>query len=176
MEHKTKKMICALFAVWVSASANAAPAEVALHFVDDKGVTTSAGVVQYEDTEFGLLLTPKLTGLSRGQHGFHIHEKPSCAPAMVNEKLVAAGGAGAHYDPDKTGKHGSPYDKLAHRGDLPALFVADDGTATYPVLAPRLMAKELQGRSIMIHVGGDNQSDSPNPLGGGGARLACGVF
>ncbi|WP_324128836.1 superoxide dismutase family protein, partial [Acinetobacter baumannii] len=28
----------------------------------------------------------------------------------------------------------------------------------------------------MIHAGGDNYSDSPQPLGGGGARIACGVI
>ena len=28
----------------------------------------------------------------------------------------------------------------------------------------------------MIHAGGDNYSDQPQPLGGGGARIACGVI
>jgi Cu-Zn family superoxide dismutase len=28
----------------------------------------------------------------------------------------------------------------------------------------------------MIHEGGDNYSDEPAPLGGGGARIACGVI
>jgi superoxide dismutase, Cu-Zn family len=28
----------------------------------------------------------------------------------------------------------------------------------------------------MIHSGGDNYSDAPAPLGGGGARIACGVI
>jgi Cu-Zn family superoxide dismutase len=28
----------------------------------------------------------------------------------------------------------------------------------------------------MIHVGGDNYADHPMPLGGGGARMACGVI
>jgi Cu-Zn family superoxide dismutase len=27
----------------------------------------------------------------------------------------------------------------------------------------------------MIHAGGDNYSDHPEKLGGGGARIACGV-
>jgi Cu-Zn family superoxide dismutase len=27
----------------------------------------------------------------------------------------------------------------------------------------------------MVHVGGDNYSDTPKPLGGGGGRLVCGV-
>ena len=28
----------------------------------------------------------------------------------------------------------------------------------------------------MIHAGGDNYSDEPQPLGGGGGRIACGVI
>jgi Cu-Zn family superoxide dismutase len=28
----------------------------------------------------------------------------------------------------------------------------------------------------MIHAGGDNHSDTPAPLGGGGGRMACGVI
>ena len=28
----------------------------------------------------------------------------------------------------------------------------------------------------MIHGGGDNNSDHPAPLGGGGPRMACGVI
>jgi Cu-Zn family superoxide dismutase len=28
----------------------------------------------------------------------------------------------------------------------------------------------------MVHAGGDNHDDHPMPLGGGGARFACGVI
>ena len=31
------------------------------------------------------------------------------------------------------------------------------------------------GRALMIHANGDNYSDIPKKLGGGGARVACGV-
>ena len=57
------------------------------------------------------------------------------------------------------------------------LTVLHDGTATNPVLAPRLKKlDEVRGHSIMIHAGGDNHSDHPAPLGGGGPRMACGVI
>jgi Cu-Zn family superoxide dismutase len=45
-----------------------------------------------------------------------------------------------------------------------------------PVLAPRLKVADIKGRSLMIHAGGDNYSDLPVKLGGGGARIACGVI
>ena len=28
----------------------------------------------------------------------------------------------------------------------------------------------------MVHVGGDNHSDNPAKLGGGGARMVCGII
>jgi len=64
---------------------------------------------------------------------------------------------------------------MGHLGDLPALTVGADGTASAAVIAPRLKMADLKGRSLMIHAGGDNYSDTPSPLGGGGARAACGV-
>ena len=35
---------------------------------------------------------------------------------------------------------------------------------------------DLKGRALMVHAGGDNHADHPMPLGGGGARVACGVI
>jgi Cu-Zn family superoxide dismutase len=58
---------------------------------------------------------------------------------------------------------------------LPALTVNASGNATKSVVAPHLTVADVKGRSIMIHAGGDNYSDQPAPLGGGGARIACGV-
>jgi Cu-Zn family superoxide dismutase len=77
--------------------------------------------------------------------------------------------AAGHYDPANTGKHLGPHGE-GHKGDLPVLTVDADGRATTDVVAP-----DVKGHSIMIHAGGDSYSDQPAPLGGGGARIACGV-
>ena len=69
-----------------------------------------------------------------------------------------------------------PYNTGGHKGDLPVLVVGADGDASLPVLAPQLRVKDVRGRSLMIHEGGDNYSDQPEPLGGGGTRIACGVI
>jgi Cu-Zn family superoxide dismutase len=122
----------------------------------------------------GIVLIPNLSGLPPGLHGFHVHENPSCAPAEKEGKMVAGLAAGGHYDPAGTGRHEGPYGN-GHLGDLPALYVDPDGKATQPVLAPRIKIKDLKGRTLMIHAGGDNYSDVPQKLGGGGARIACGV-
>lgn len=142
--------------------------------VDAKGTGAAIGNVKIEETQSGLAFYPSLKGLSPGLHGFHVHENPSCAPAMDDGKMVPAKAAGGHLDPASTKRHGTPWGD-GHLGDLPALYVAADGTATHPVLASRLRLADVKGRSLMIHAGGDNYSDDPKPLGGGGARAACGV-
>jgi len=88
---------------------------------------------------------------------------------------VPAGAAGGHLDPQGTKRHGEPWGD-GHLGDLPALYVAADGSASNPVLAPRLKLADVKNRALMVHVGGDNHADHPAPLGGGGARMACGVI
>lgn len=133
------------------------------------------GTVTLSDSPYGLILTPQLMGLAPGIHGFHVHEKPDCGQAVEGDKMVPAMAAGGHFDPKGTGKHEGPYGN-GHLGDLEVLYVDKDLKAVLPVLAPRLKVKDVKGRSLMIHMGGDNYSDQPEKLGGGGARIACGVI
>lgn len=135
----------------------------------------SHGTLRISESRYGLVFQPALTGLAPGLHGFHVHENPSCASTMRDGVAVAAFAAGGHYDPAKTGRHAQPWGD-GHLGDLPPLYVAADGSASMPVLAPRLKLSDLSGRSVMVHAGGDNHADHPQPLGGGGGRVACGVI
>jgi Cu-Zn family superoxide dismutase len=150
------------------------PLSVPMNFVDETAVGASAGRITVTESAYGLVFTPELTGLPAGLHGFHVHENPSCLPGEKDGKKVPALGAGGHLDPQKTGKHGYPWGD-GHLGDLPPLYVGADGVANQPVLGPRLKFGDLKGRSLMIHAGGDNHADHPAPLGGGGARIVCGV-
>ena len=162
------------FALVLAATSALADVTVPLHQVDEKGVGAALGQVVISETRYGLVFTPTLHGLTAGLHGFHLHENASCAPSTKDGKVVPAGAAGGHYDPENTKVHGTPWGN-GHLGDLPPLYVAAKGFATQPVLAPRLKLSDLKGRALMIHVGGDNHADHPAPLGGGGARIACGV-
>ena len=139
------------------------------------GTGASAGTVRIVETPYGLAFLPTLTGLPPGLHGFHVHEKPSCAPGEQNGAMAPAIGAGGHLDPAGTKKHGTPWGD-GHLGDLPALFVAADGSASAPVLGPRRKLADVADRALMIHAGGDNHADHPAPLGGGGGRIVCGVI
>jgi len=165
-------------ALAVSATAftvQAAEITVNVQVADAKGAGASLGSVRIVESAYGLVFVPALKGLPAGLHGFHVHENPSCAPVERDGNTVPAGAAGGHLDPQGTKRHGEPWGD-GHLGDLPALYVAADGSASNPVLAPRLKLADVKNRALMVHVGGDNHADHPAPLGGGGARMACGVI
>lgn len=158
-----------------SAQAFCAEISVSLNIANASGPGAAVGTVRIVESPYGLVFYPALTGLTPGMHGFHLHENPSCAPANREGVAVAALAAGGHLDPAGTKRHGEPWGD-GHLGDLPPLFVAADGSAVGPVLGPRLKLQDVKNRSLMIHAGGDNHADHPQPLGGGGARVACGVI
>ncbi len=156
--------ICAILAMNAFADTT-----IEMNFTAEKGIGKSVGTVVVSETKYGLLFTPNLQGLTPGLHGFHIHQNPSCVDNGM--------GAGGHHDPKNTGKHLGPYNDNGHLGDLPVLYVNADGTSIVPVLAPRLKnLTEISHHSLMIHDGGDNYSDTPAKLGGGGGRMICGVI
>jgi len=154
---------------------------VDMHLITPEGVGKSIGTITLKDTANGFLaLHFDIKGdLPPGGHGIHVHQNPSCDPGEKDGAMVAGLAAGGHYDPANTGKHMGPSGD-GHLGDLPILYVDVDDqgmTATsHTLVAPRLKLADVRGRSIMIHAGSDNFRDEPKPLGGGGARLACGVI
>jgi superoxide dismutase, Cu-Zn family len=165
-----KKILCCLAGTVAMFGMHLAYASVTIpiYLVSANGQGQSVGTITAEDSFCGVLLTPNLTNLPPGMHGFHVHINPSC-----DNNGMAAGG---HLDPAKTDAHNGPYNQKGHLGDLPVLIVNQDGTATLPTLAPRFKLAQMMGHAFMIHAGGDNYSDKPEKLGGGGARIACGVI
>ena len=155
----------------VALIARAEQVVVTINEISASGVGAPIGTVTLSDAPSGLVIQPNLKQLAPGEHGFHVHTNPDCG-AADNAAGMAAGG---HYDPAKSEKHLGPKGE-GHLGDLPALAVAPDGTATQSMTAGRLKVADVKGRALMIHAGGDNYSDQPKPLGGGGARVACGVI
>ena len=155
--------------VAIVAMALAAPsaAQTTVDIFDTATGTQRLGYVTLEgEAGGGVRFTPDLADIHPvGDHGFHVHVNPDCG----------AGGqaAGGHYDPGNTGRHEGP-EGTGHLGDLPRL-TSKAGRVVIAVVAPRLTMSDLHGRALVIHEGGDNYADSPAPLGGGGARLGCGV-
>lgn len=172
-----KKLFLALsLSAAMTAFATAETLVVDMNVVTAEGVADKIGTVELQDSEYGVVFTPNLTSITPGIHGFHVHVNPNCGNEAADGTKGPALAAGGHFDPADTKKHNTPWGN-GHLGDLPPLFVAADGTANTAVLAPRIKnVSDIKDRAIMVHVHGDNFSDDPAPLGGGGARMACGVI
>jgi superoxide dismutase, Cu-Zn family len=159
---------------FAAGAARAETATVTITKIDANGTGEALGTLTLEDSSGGLKVTPNLKGLPPGAHGFHVHANADCGPGEQNGQKAAGLAAGGHFDPATTGKHLGPTGD-GHKGDMPVLTVAADGSASAAVTAPHLSVADARGHAIVIHAGGDNFSDQPAPLGGGGARIACGV-
>ena len=158
----------------LAAPAAAKPIEVTVNLVSADGVGKAIGTITLKSGKDGVTLAPKLKELPPGEHGLHLHEKGSCDPADKDGKKTAAAAAGPHFDPDATKAHKGPGGG-GHKGDLPKLVVSDKGEAKQKMEVKGVTLEDFQGKSLMIHAGGDSYSDTPKPLGGGGDRIACGV-
>lgn len=170
-----KKLVFLAFGLlMISLPVHAEELVIRMNLIDSSGIGKAIGSITASSGPYGTILTPDLVDLSPGLHGFHVHQNPNCGPAEKEGNMVPGLAAGGHYDPAGTNTHLGPYEN-GHLGDLPALYIDADGKATHPELAPRISISDLRGLSLMIHAGGDNYSDHPKSLGGGGARVACGV-
>ena len=141
---------------------------IPLYATVEKGKGEYLGMITIYDTELGLAIEPDLKGLRAGMHGLHVHENASC------EDFGSA--AGLHFDPFEKRRHRGPFDPAGHLGDLPVLIVDADGTSKNKSIAPRLLLSDIRGRAMIIHEWGDNYRDVPQRLGGGGARIGCGII
>ncbi len=141
------------------------------------------GVAHFLETTNGTRITLRVQkGLTPGKHGVHIHSKSSCAdaPDAKTGANVKFGGAGAHFDPLDTKKHGGPTntEKEAHAGDIPNIEIAADGRGTLEFTTQKLTVSDgplsLKAGAIVVHANQDQYTNDP-PLGGSGPRVACGT-
>jgi Cu-Zn family superoxide dismutase len=181
--NRNRCLTCAVLAVALIAAAltgagtaNAESIFVSLREATTDGPGKDIGRIKLEDSQYGLVIKPDLSGLRPGLHGLHVHKNPDCGPAGKEGEVVPGGAAGSHYDPEGTGRHAGPYGD-GHLGDLPNLMVEHDGTVSIPVLAPRVKVADIRDRSLMSHAGADRYTGHmKHTHGKGGARMYCGVI
>ncbi|ABC64881.1 superoxide dismutase family protein [Erythrobacter litoralis] len=131
-----------------------------------------AGTAQLVASGDTVTLAVAVTGISPGQHGFHLHETGTCAAPDFTS-------AGGHLNPDNVG-HGLEDDDGAHLGDLPNLTVSSSGTATTRVDLRGSRSEVLDaifdadGTAIVIHA--DPDDGRTDPSGNAGKRVACAVI
>jgi superoxide dismutase, Cu-Zn family len=128
-----------------------------------------SGTITFTQTDKGVKVVADLQGLSKGKHGFHIHEFGDCSSPDGTS-------AGGHYNP--AGKtHGAPMDMSRHMGDMGNLEADDSGKAHLEYIDAVIKLNgpgSVLGRSIIVHKGEDDLKTQPT--GNSGARVACGVI
>ena len=156
-----------------SAAARAEGVSVEIFEATGTGPGQKLGTVVISPKDKGVVFDIDVKGIAAGDHGFHVHEKDSCAAALKDGKAVPALGAGPHFDPTGAKTHAGPHGK-GHKGDLPFITATADGVKS-SISAPNLTLAEIEGRSLVIHQNPDNYTDHPEN-GGSGPRIACGVI
>ncbi|XP_051781723.1 superoxide dismutase [Cu-Zn] [Erpetoichthys calabaricus] len=140
-----------------------------------KGASEVSGTVFFTQQENGpVKVTGKITGLSPGHHGFHVHEFGDNTNGCVS--------AGAHYNPfNKT--HGDREDDNRHVGDLGNVHANENGAAEFDLednIITLFGPHSIIGRTMVIHEKEDDLGKGRNEeslkTGNAGGRLACGVI
>ncbi|MEZ4267623.1 MAG: superoxide dismutase family protein [Myxococcota bacterium] len=140
---------------------------------DSKVEGTVSFAVDKDDD--GVEVQVKLSGLSPGEHGFHIHMNGDCSAADGSS-------AGGHFNPTKA-EHGAPDAASHHVGDLGNIKADEDGKVdTTVTLRGATIAQapmtpgdhSIIGRAVIVHGGADDMKSQPS--GDAGAPVACGVI
>ena len=131
---------------------------------------TVHGVVHFYETPKGISVIATFTGLTPGQHGFHIHETGDCSAPDATS-------AGGHFNPGGM-KHGGPNDAERHAGDFGNITADASGKASFKVLDAHITfdgANSIIGKGVIVHAKPDDLT-TQKPPGNAGPRVACGAI
>lgn len=119
-------------------------------------------------------VTGEISGLTKGSHGFHIHEFGDNTNGCIS--------AGAHFNPHNK-DHGGPDHEVRHVGDLGNVVVGEDGVAKINIKDSIISLQgehNIIGRTTVVHADPDDLGQGGHELskttGNAGGRLACGVI
>lgn len=128
------------------------------------------GLATFKDAGNFIEVKVNFRGLPPGKLlGFHIHENGECIGPDYKS-------AGAHWNPLED-KHGSPYSKTRHEGDMGNVSVNEKGEAQQIIKLPKSTFDDfhkLPGKSVILHAGMDDLKTDPS--GNSGDRMACGLI
>lgn len=109
-----------------------------------------------------------ISGLTPGEHGFHIHTDPNC-----DNQGKAAGG---HFNPQEV-DHSGPRQASQHVGDLGNITANNKGDVDIEINNERLAfsgENNILNRAVVVHANADDLVSQPS--GDAGGRVACGVI
>src|SRR5215471_2833570 len=134
------------------------------------GANKVSGTVTFTEVADGVQVHADITGLTPGNHGFHVHEFGDCSAADGSS-------AGAHFNPTSK-PHAGPDDPERHVGDMGNVEADSSGKATLEYVDHQISLTNDQqsaiGRSVVVHAKADDLKSQP--AGDSGARVACGVI
>ena len=169
-------LLATLISAFTYASDNIGHIGEKAHSVIINNAGQEIGEAQYIQGNEGVLIEVKINDLPAGKRGMHFHEVGTCDD---HDHFKMAKG---HIMP--TGKpHGYLNPAGPHAGNLPNLIVHQDGSVHVELytdlvsisghgVKPALLDDD--GSVLMIHVNEDDHTTQP--IGGSGARIACGVI
>lgn len=134
-----------------------------------KSGSNVSGDLEFTQEKNGVKLVVSLRGLSPNSlHGFHIHQKGDCSAPDAKS-------AGGHFNPEGH-KHGSPYKKSHHLGDLGNLKTNSKGYASksFFIKGARLGGDSklsILNRAVIVHKKNDDLKSQPS--GNAGPRIGC---
>ncbi|KAG2580744.1 hypothetical protein PVAP13_6NG362500 [Panicum virgatum] len=115
----------------------------------------------------------RVTGLTPGLHGFHLHEFGDTTNGCIS--------TGPHFNPNNL-THGAPEDEVRHAGDLGNIVANAEGVAEATIVdnqIPLSGTNSVVGRAFVVHELEDDLGKGGHELslstGNAGGRLACGV-
>lgn len=127
------------------------------------------GTVTFTQEKEGVHVVADIDGLTPGEHGFHVHEKPDLSAPDLSS-------AGGHFNPEHH-KHGGPESEEHHAGDLGNLTADEKGHAHLDKIFTGLAITGklgVVGHSVIIHAKADDLKSQP--AGESGKRVAGGAI
>ncbi|KAK4770130.1 hypothetical protein SAY87_030662 [Trapa incisa] len=139
------------------------------------GSTNIRGSVQFVQQPSGATqVKGRITGLTPGLHGFHIH--------ALGDTTNGCNSTGPHFNPSKK-EHGAPSDGERHAGDLGNIVAGSDGVAEFSITdfqIPLVGHHSILGRAVVVHADPDDLGRGGQELskttGNAGARVGCGII
>jgi len=165
-----RPMRISMVAVLAACAAMAAHGQSAVATLDPTAGNSAKGTIGFEQRGDRVLVDAKVSGLTPGAHGFHVHEKGDCSAPDATS-------AGGHFNPTNK-PHGNPASAEHHVGDMPALVADASGNASFQgELTPMSLGggvTDIVGKAVIVHKDADYYATQPT--GNSGARVACGVI
>ncbi|HYY35331.1 MAG TPA: superoxide dismutase family protein [Candidatus Binatia bacterium] len=129
-----------------------------------------SGTVTFTEVADGVQVRAEISGLTSGNHGFHVHEFGDCSAADASS-------AGAHFNPTHE-PHAGPDATQRHVGDMGNVQADASGKARLEYVDHQISLtndeRSAIGRSVVVHAKADDLKSQP--AGDSGARVACGVI